>query len=328
MELLTPVKNEINFELFTYGEYQIRAIEKDGEAWLVAKDICDILGLTNARKAIKSLDDDEKMTVTESYGQKNRGGAQFYNFINEPGLYRLTFRSNKPEAKKFTRWVVHEILPLVIRNFSPLSNEVKAITAGNAPEVLVFDYEGQEVRAIEFSDERDSPYFSWDDIAAITGIGDKQFNKFREFLITERIPTAHGFKRMFFAPRMIMDFLFANKKHWDFFQWINEEIFMKSFTFDFEGFEFHIFRERQELWLVAQELYDYLGLADEDTSYLENYYAVKHNKNVINEDGLFSLIRTVDTLEARKIYEWFNETVKKHQYKLRKELSHAQRLSI
>ncbi|MBR0253329.1 MAG: phage antirepressor KilAC domain-containing protein, partial [Synergistaceae bacterium] len=61
---------------------------------------------------IKSLDDDEKMTLTQSYGHSGqRGGAQFLNVINESGLYTLIFKSIKPEAKQFRRWVTHEVLP-------------------------------------------------------------------------------------------------------------------------------------------------------------------------------------------------------------------------
>ena len=106
---LPAVKNEL--QLFNYGDNPVRAIEQNGEFWFVAKDVCDILGLANVTNAIKSLADDEKMTLTESKGQKNRGGAQFYNVINEPGLYRLVFKSNKPEAEKFKHWVFHDVLP-------------------------------------------------------------------------------------------------------------------------------------------------------------------------------------------------------------------------
>ena len=100
-----------DLRLFNYGENQVRAIKQNGEFWFVAKDVCDILGLTNVTEAIKSLADDEKMTLRNSEGQKNRGGAQFYNVINEPGIYRLIFRSNKPEAENFKHWVFHEVLP-------------------------------------------------------------------------------------------------------------------------------------------------------------------------------------------------------------------------
>ncbi len=105
----TEPKHEL--QLFNYGNSQVRMIEQNGEFWFVAKDVCDILELTNIREAIKALADDEKMTVRNSDGQKNRGGAQFFNVINEPGVYRLIFMSNKPEAEKFKHWIFHEVLP-------------------------------------------------------------------------------------------------------------------------------------------------------------------------------------------------------------------------
>ena len=38
---------------------------------------------------------------------------QSMTVINEPGLYKLAFKSRKPEAKKFARWVTHEVLPSI-----------------------------------------------------------------------------------------------------------------------------------------------------------------------------------------------------------------------
>ena len=35
------------------------------------------------------------------------------NFISESGLYTLILRSNKPEAKKFKRWITHEVIPSI-----------------------------------------------------------------------------------------------------------------------------------------------------------------------------------------------------------------------
>ena len=98
--------NNSAIQVFNYNSRQVRTIDRDGEVWFVAKDVCDILEHTNARKAVKSLDDDEKMTVTNSYSHSGqRGGAQLMTFVNEPGLYKLIFKSRKTEAKNFTRWV-------------------------------------------------------------------------------------------------------------------------------------------------------------------------------------------------------------------------------
>ncbi len=104
--------NEI--QLFSYGSEKrpVRIFEIDAEVWFVAKDVCDILGIKNARDAISELDDDEKNIVAITDG--NRGNPNT-SIISEPGLYKLTFKSRKKEAKKFVRWVTHEVLPTIRR---------------------------------------------------------------------------------------------------------------------------------------------------------------------------------------------------------------------
>ena len=103
---------ENGLQVFNYNNNEIRVIENNGEPWFVAKDVCDVLELADVTSAIKSLDDDEKMTLQNPRSHSGqRGGAQYLNVINEPGLYALAFRSNKPEAKKFSKWVRAEVLP-------------------------------------------------------------------------------------------------------------------------------------------------------------------------------------------------------------------------
>ena len=104
-----------NLLSFNYTEnQQIRTTLIDGVPYFVAKDVCDVLELTNPTEALKPLDDDEKMTLRNSEGHSGtRGGAQFINLITESGLYSLVFRSNKPEAKNFSRWVRKEVLPSI-----------------------------------------------------------------------------------------------------------------------------------------------------------------------------------------------------------------------
>lgn len=47
-------------QVFTYKEHQVRTTEVDGEVWFMAKDVCDILELSNSRMAVQELDKDEK----------------------------------------------------------------------------------------------------------------------------------------------------------------------------------------------------------------------------------------------------------------------------
>lgn len=102
-------------ETFTskqFGEVRITLI--NGEPWFVAVDVCRALEITNPTKATRGLDEDEKMTLTIGSGHSGqRGGAQFLSIVSEPGLYALVFKSRKPEAKAFKRWITHEVIPLI-----------------------------------------------------------------------------------------------------------------------------------------------------------------------------------------------------------------------
>lgn len=85
----------------------------DGQIWFVGKDICDILEYSNHIDTIKKmLDEDE---VAKFYLTDDLGRRQETNFINESGLYALIIRSNKPEARKFRKWITSEVLPSIRR---------------------------------------------------------------------------------------------------------------------------------------------------------------------------------------------------------------------
>ena len=66
-----------SLQVFDYEGSNVRTVILDDEVWFVAKDVCDILGLDNVTQAIKTLDDDEKMTLSQNEGHSGkRGGAQ------------------------------------------------------------------------------------------------------------------------------------------------------------------------------------------------------------------------------------------------------------
>lgn len=96
-------------KLFHFGTKNVRVLMKDGEPWFVAKDVCDILEITNSRDAVGRLDPDEKGVVLTD----TPGGPQEVQAVNESGLYSLILGSRKPEAKAFKRWVTHEVLPSI-----------------------------------------------------------------------------------------------------------------------------------------------------------------------------------------------------------------------
>lgn len=94
---------------FQYEHTPVRTVMKGDDPWFVAADVCTVLDIKNPRDAIKILDDDERSTVEISDG----AGGPERNIINESGLYALILRSNKPEAKRFRKWVTSEVLPSI-----------------------------------------------------------------------------------------------------------------------------------------------------------------------------------------------------------------------
>ncbi|MBU4258806.1 MAG: hypothetical protein KKI12_04855 [Proteobacteria bacterium] len=101
----------MQLQIFEYEkEQEVRTVEIDGEVWWVARDICAVLNLDSSHKVVERLDEDERKTfpVIDSMGREQKTWI-----VNEPGLYRLLFRSNKPEARKFQKWVYHEVLPQI-----------------------------------------------------------------------------------------------------------------------------------------------------------------------------------------------------------------------
>lgn len=100
--------------IYTFSASDLRVIVINDEPWFVGVDVCSALGLGSPSKAMQTLDDDE-VTLNTIQGRTPTGGKieQQVNVINESGLYSLIFKSRKPEAKKFKRWVTHEVLPAI-----------------------------------------------------------------------------------------------------------------------------------------------------------------------------------------------------------------------
>lgn len=97
-------------QIFNYHDTPLRTVEREGELWWVLKDVCDVLGIARARDVANRLDSDEAVLtgVVDAAGRE-----QPTYIINEPGLYNVILRSDKPEAKDFKRWVTHEVLPTI-----------------------------------------------------------------------------------------------------------------------------------------------------------------------------------------------------------------------
>lgn len=100
-------------QIFSNQEFgTIRTTEINGEPFFVGKDVAEVLGYSNSRKALADhVDPEDKtdgVTIRDSIGRD-----QNPVFINESGVYALVFGSQLPKAKEFKHWVTSEILPTI-----------------------------------------------------------------------------------------------------------------------------------------------------------------------------------------------------------------------
>lgn len=119
--------------LFDFDNHQLNVvINEANEPLFIAKDICDILDLKNPTQAMNQLDDDEKLTyVLDRSGQKRT-----VNLLTESGLYSLVLRSNKPEAKKFKKWITSEVLPSIRKHGAYITENKLDELLGN-PDLII-----------------------------------------------------------------------------------------------------------------------------------------------------------------------------------------------
>ena len=121
-----------------YENHNVRIVkDNDGEPWWVAKDVCVVLEIGDISQAVERLDDDEKLVRTLHVSGQNRDVWT----INEPGLYSLIIRSNKPQARKFKRWITHEVLPSI--------RKTGQYDVGNTSELDLIIQSAQAMKKIE-----------------------------------------------------------------------------------------------------------------------------------------------------------------------------------
>ena len=117
---------------FDFRSAEVRAVvTEDGEPWFVLDDVAPALGYTRSRDAGRILDPDEK----GAHIVRTPGGAQKMTTLNESGVYHLCFKSRRPEARAFRKWVTAEVLP-AIRKTGRYEMPVEMLTAGQKGHIV------------------------------------------------------------------------------------------------------------------------------------------------------------------------------------------------
>ncbi|EAB8969561.1 hypothetical protein RAS56_004699 [Salmonella enterica] len=92
------------------GKHDVRVQIINGEPWFCLKDVCEVLTIANHRRVAADILDPKGVRKTDTLTD---GGKQQLTFVSEPNLYRVIFRSNKPEARQFQDWVFNVVLPTI-----------------------------------------------------------------------------------------------------------------------------------------------------------------------------------------------------------------------
>lgn len=103
----------MELQVYKKAEFgSVRTTTLGGKPYFVGKDVAEILGYSNTRKALLDhVDEEDKtdgVTIRDSIGRE-----QAPVLINESGLYSLILSSKMPNARRFKRWVTSEILPTI-----------------------------------------------------------------------------------------------------------------------------------------------------------------------------------------------------------------------
>lgn len=114
-----------NFE----GKAVRTQLDESGSSWWIAKDVCNVLALSDTSKALSTHPVDETNTIrdVDSHGREANLTA-----VNEAGLYRLIFKSRKEEAERFRKFIFSEVLPSIRKTgtySSSLNEKSKAFPA-------------------------------------------------------------------------------------------------------------------------------------------------------------------------------------------------------
>lgn len=140
----------------------ISTLDQGGQLWFVASDVAKALGYRDANQIVRYLDEQEVGYANLS----TLGGNQRMRTINESGLYHLTFRSKKPAAQRFRKWVTGEVIPAIRKNGGYVAGQELLPAAEQIQTTQTIKQEAQRVGGVNAEEEREA---RWNGFRALKG---------------------------------------------------------------------------------------------------------------------------------------------------------------
>lgn len=151
--------------LMIFEGNKVEVFELNGQVLFNPKHVAEILDIADVKSSMRNFSEKQVVKVKNSdvhsmhFRKLNNAGE---NFLTESGVYKLVFKSRKPEAEKFSDWVTDEVLPTIRKHGAYMSNEVIERTLTD-PDYLIqlataLKKEREEKQKMEQKIEADKPY--------------------------------------------------------------------------------------------------------------------------------------------------------------------------
>lgn len=129
-------------ELMIFEGHEVEIIELNGEVLFNPYHVgaCLDLGDSAVRMAVAKMNEKQVVKIKNSdvknfdirnsdvtNGNIRKLNNAGENFLTESGVYKLVFKSHKPNAEKFTDWIADEVLPSIRKTGSYSQNEKSVI---------------------------------------------------------------------------------------------------------------------------------------------------------------------------------------------------------
>lgn len=108
----------MNNNLMIFENQEVEVFEFNGKVLFNPYDIGRCLDLTDSavRMALRNMNENQKIKLTQSIVNTIDNldiptAGRVY--LTESGVYKLVFKSNKPQAERFANWVTDEVLPSI-----------------------------------------------------------------------------------------------------------------------------------------------------------------------------------------------------------------------
>ena len=113
--------------LMIFEGNNVEVFELNGQVLFNPKHVAEILDIKNVNDNLRKMNKHQVIKIKNSdicnadFRKLNNAGE---NFLTESGVYKLVFKSRKPEAERFSDWVTDEVLPTIRKHGAYMTNEV------------------------------------------------------------------------------------------------------------------------------------------------------------------------------------------------------------